>query len=308
MGGGLAAIGAFVLLGLAVGAVVVRYRRSRGVERAQQKWLVASLGLMAIVFPLSFATDLGPADAIDLLSVLAGAILPVAIGIAVLRYHVFEIDRVVSRGIAYGLLTAVLVATYAAVILLLQGPLGSFLGGDTVSVALSTLVVAALFQPLRGRLQRCVDRRFDRARFDADLTSAAFSERLRDEVDIATVTADLARHGPGRSSSRIGSGSGCGRPAGERRVIGDRRSRSSACSRRSPAPSARSALRIARPGPDAPEHVRVRRRGARRLRSPRASRSRRSAPCLSSAGRATSSAGSWSSSGSATRSACSGRP
>ena len=191
VGGGVAALGTFLLFAIAVAAVILRYRRSVGVERVQQKWLVASLGAMAIVFPLSFATDVGPAEAIDLLSVFAGVIVPVAVGIAVLRYHVFEIDRVVSRGIAYGLLTAVLVATYAAVILLLQGPLGAFLGGDTISVALSTLVVAALFQPLRGRVQRLVDRRFDRANFDAELTSAAFSERLRDEVDIGTVTADL---------------------------------------------------------------------------------------------------------------------
>jgi len=192
-GGGLAALGTFILFALAVAAVIVRYRRSTGVERAQQKWLVASLSVMAVAFPISFATDVGPAQLIDLSSVLAGALVPVAIGIAVLRYHVFEIDRVVSRTIAYAILTAVLVVTYIVVILLLQGPLGAVLGGDTVSVALSTLVVAALFQPLRGRLQRIVDRRFDRARFDADRTSAAFSERLRDEVDIATVTKDLDR-------------------------------------------------------------------------------------------------------------------
>ena len=192
VGGSSAAVGTVLLLAVAVLAVIVRYRRSSGVERAQQKWLVAPLGAMAILFPLSLATDRTQlADAIDLLSVFAVAIVPVAIGIAILRYHVFEIDRVVSRGIAYGLLTTVLVATYAGVILLLQGPLGAFLGGDTISVALSTLVVAALFQPLRGRLQRMVDHRFDRARFDADLTSAAFSERLRDEVDIGTVATDL---------------------------------------------------------------------------------------------------------------------
>ena len=86
---------------------------------------------------------------------------------------------------------AALLATYAGVILLLQGPLGAVLGGDTISVALSTLVVAALFQPLRSRVQVLVDRRFDRARFDADRTTAAFSERLRDQVDIAAVTSDL---------------------------------------------------------------------------------------------------------------------
>ncbi|MFL5681939.1 MAG: hypothetical protein ACJ77O_02200, partial [Chloroflexota bacterium] len=173
-------------------AVTARFRRSTGIEHAQQKWLVAGVGAMAVIFPLSFATNIG-GDVIDLVSVAAGALVPIAVGIAVLRYHVFDIDRVVSRGIAYGLLTAVLVATYSAVILVLQGPLGAFLGGDTISVALSTLVVAALFQPVRRTLQRAMDRGFDRARVDADTTTAAFSERLRDEVDIAMVTADLDR-------------------------------------------------------------------------------------------------------------------
>jgi hypothetical protein len=192
VGGGLAAVGTFLLFAVAVAAVTVRFRRSTGVEHAQQKWLVAGVGAMAVIFPLSFATNIG-GDMIDLLSVAAGALVPIAVGIAVLRYHVFDIDRVVSRGIAYALLTAVLVATYSAVILVLQGPLGALLGGDTISVALSTLVVAALFQPVRRILQRAVDRGFDRARVDAEVTTAAFSERLRDEVDIATVTADLDR-------------------------------------------------------------------------------------------------------------------
>ena len=193
LGGALSALATFMLLAIAVAAVIVRYRRSTGVERAQQKWLVASLAVMALAFPFSFATDVGPDEAIDILSVLAGALVPIAVGIAVLRYHVFEIDRVVSRTIGYGLLTAVLIATYAAVILVLQGPLGDVLGGDTISVALSTLVVAALFQPLRRHLHHAVDRRFDRARFDADRTTAAFSDRLRDEVDIEAVTDDLDR-------------------------------------------------------------------------------------------------------------------
>ena len=119
------------------------------------------------------------------------AAVPVAIGIAILRYGLYDIDRIISRTIAYALISAVLVATYAAAILVLTGPLGTLFGGDTVSVALSTLVVAALFQPVRRRVQAIVDRRFDRARIDAERTTAAFSERLRDEVDIEAVTADL---------------------------------------------------------------------------------------------------------------------
>jgi hypothetical protein len=191
VGGGLAALGAFMLIAIAVLAVVARYRRSAGVERAQQKWFVLSIVAMAVAFPFSYATDIGPAQLIDFASILTGALVPIAIGIAILRYHLFEIDRIVSRTIAYGLMTAILVIAYTAAILVLQGPLGTVLGGDTIAVALSTLVVAALFQPVRRRVKNVIDRRFDRARIDAERTTAAFSERLRDEVDIATVTADL---------------------------------------------------------------------------------------------------------------------
>ena len=116
-----------------------------------------------------------------------------SVGIAMLRYRLYEIDRIVSRTIAYGVLTVILVAAYGSAILVLQGPLRAVLGGDTISVALSTLVVAALFQPIRRRVQHAVDRRFDRARFDAELTAAAFAERLRDQVDIAAVVSDLDR-------------------------------------------------------------------------------------------------------------------
>jgi hypothetical protein len=126
-----------------------------------------------------------------LLGTLTLIAFPVAIAIAILRYQLFEIDRIVSRTVAYVLITALLIAAYAVAILVLQEPLETITGGNTVSVALSTLVVAALFQPLRRRVQAVVDRRFDRARFDAERTTAAFSERLRDEVDIATVTEDL---------------------------------------------------------------------------------------------------------------------
>jgi hypothetical protein len=141
-----------------------------------------------------YATVFGPGtfnDIADLAIGFAFAFFPIAIGIAILRYRLFEIDRLVSRTIAYVVITAVLVAAYASVILLLQGPLGTVTGGDTIPVAISTLVVAALFQPLRRRVQSIVDRRFDRARFDAERTSSAFSERLRKDVDIESVTSDL---------------------------------------------------------------------------------------------------------------------
>ena len=143
LGAGVAAVGSFVLFGIAVAAVVVRLRRSSGVERAQQKWLVASTVTMAIAFPVSFATDLRSNPwldmLIDLTSVLTGALVPIAVGVAILRYHVFEIDRIVSRTIAYVVITALLVTAYAASIVLLLGPLEAFTDGDTLAVALSTL-------------------------------------------------------------------------------------------------------------------------------------------------------------------------
>ena len=130
-------------------------------------------------------------DIADLALGVAFGFFPIAIGIAILRYRLFEIDRLVSRTIAYVAITAVLLVAYTGAILVLQGPLGSVTGGDTIPVAVSTLVVAALFQPLRRRIQSVVDRRFDRARFDAERMSAAFAERLRADVDIESVTADL---------------------------------------------------------------------------------------------------------------------
>ena len=191
LGGALAALGTFLLFAISVVAVLVRLRRSEGVEHAQQKWLVASVVLMAVAFPLSFATDVGPDKAIDLLSVFTGALVPIAVGIAVLRYHVFEIDRIVSRTIGYAIVTGALLLTYAAAILVLQATVGTLIGGDAPLVALSTLAVAVLFQPIRRRVQSAVDRRFDRARFDAEQTSHAFADRLRAETDINVVTRDL---------------------------------------------------------------------------------------------------------------------
>ena len=112
---------------------------------------------------------------------------------AILRYRLYEIDRIVSRTIAYVVISAVLVAAYVGMVIVIGGPLGDATGGDTIAVALSTLAVAALFQPLRRRVQAIVDRRFDRARIDADRTTAEFSERLRSEMDIETVTTDLRK-------------------------------------------------------------------------------------------------------------------
>ena len=183
-----------IAFGGAIAAIVLRFRRGDPIQRQQIKWLAAVviIGATAVLsglLLLNVAPDL--ANALIIVGILALFALPFAIGIAILRYRLYEIDRLVSRTLAYLLITAVLIGAYASLVVVIGGPLAGATGGDTISVALSTLVVAALFQPLRRRVQSLVDRRFDRARFDGHRLADAFASRLRDEVDIATVTADL---------------------------------------------------------------------------------------------------------------------
>jgi membrane protein implicated in regulation of membrane protease activity len=116
---------------------------------------------------------------------------PIAIGIAVTRHRLYEIDRLISRGLSWAVLSGLLLAVYAAAVLVIQTLLGGVIQGQTVAVAGSTLLAAALFQPLRRRVQVAVDHRFNRARYDAERTATDFAERLRDEVDLATVSGDI---------------------------------------------------------------------------------------------------------------------
>jgi hypothetical protein len=182
-----------VLLGLTVCIVglVVRFRRATGIERQQDRWLLASLALVAAAVSIGFAGMLvvGPEPAwIWIPAILAFPLPPIAIGIAILRYRLYEIDRIVSRTIAYGAVSATLLTVYAGMILLLQGPLGAITGGDTVAVAASTLVAAALFQPVRRRVQAIVDHRFNRAGYDAERTVAGLASRLRDQMELPVVS------------------------------------------------------------------------------------------------------------------------
>ena len=179
-----------VLALASVGSIVIRFRHSTGPERQQLRWFTyAAIPEIAYVIAVGFNT-LPPA--IMLLGALfIVPLLPIAIGMAVLRYRLYDLDRIVSRTIAYAVVTGALAATFGASILLLQGVLAPFTQGQTIAVAASTLAIAALFQPVMRRVRRAVDRRFDRARYDAERTAAAFAERLRDEVDMTTVTADL---------------------------------------------------------------------------------------------------------------------
>jgi peptidoglycan/LPS O-acetylase OafA/YrhL len=168
---------------------VGRFRRARGVERQQLRWLTfaaAPAPLAVLVTAAGILTErltvAGWAIGLYL------ALLPLAIGAAILRYRLYDIDRIISRTLAYALLTVLLGLGYAAVAL----GLGQLLGRDSsLVVAAATLAVAGLFQPTRRRIQAVVDRRFNRRRYDAARTIAAFSARLRQEVDLDALTAEL---------------------------------------------------------------------------------------------------------------------
>ena len=177
--------------GAAALSLVLRFRRSRGVERQQLKWFTYAATLMTLFLLL---TDyLFPEN--GLVAALYGlvvALVPVAVGVAILRFRLYDIDRLINRTLVYGALTALLGAVYAAAVLVL-GQLFGGVGGDPPSwaVAGATLTVAALFQPARRRTQAMVDRRFSRRRYDAARTIHAFSTRLRDEIDLDTLSAEL---------------------------------------------------------------------------------------------------------------------
>ena len=173
---------------LALTAIGVRWRRGERLMRAQLKWLLGALAVGGILFPLGFGGGL--ANGMDLVAV-ATQRCSIAIGIAVMRYHLYEIDRVISRTISYGVITAVLVGVFAAVVVSFQANFAQVTGGDTIPVAASTLVVFALFQPVRRRVQSVVDRRFDRARYDAEQTIADFAVRLKDNVDLESLATEV---------------------------------------------------------------------------------------------------------------------
>jgi hypothetical protein len=181
-----------VLVSLLVGAgsLVVRFRRARGTERLRLRWLALAaacasvLLLVALVAGLLLAKD----EVVFASSALAVALLPLATGAAILRYRLYDLDRIISRTLAYGLLTVLLGGAYAGVVL----GLGQLLGRDSsLVVAAATLAVAAVFQPARRRIQQAVDRRFNRHRYDAAQTIQAFSARLRQQVDLDTLTGEL---------------------------------------------------------------------------------------------------------------------
>jgi hypothetical protein len=186
----LAIIGLCLLLTAAAGVnLIIRFRRSRGLERQQFKWLAGSAGLLVASLPLATAEDFSGTAGIPF--GIALLTLPLSVGIAVLRYRLYEIDVVINRTLVYGSLTALLGGAYVGLVLLFQLALHPLTGGSGLAIALSTLAVAALFRPARTRIQALVDRRFYRRKYDAARTLEAFAARLREEVDLDALRAEL---------------------------------------------------------------------------------------------------------------------
>jgi hypothetical protein len=196
-----ATICSVVLPGLivaALGSVVVRYRRATATERQQIKWLAAAAGfgvLTALLLGgliLGVETERGAGEVItSILAFLAWGSIPVAAGIAILRHQLYDIDLVINRALVYAGLTATLAGAYVATVLLLQLLLNPVAERSDLAIAGSTLAVAALFRPARSRIQQAVDRRFYRRKYDAARTLESFGARLRDEVALESLSADL---------------------------------------------------------------------------------------------------------------------
>jgi hypothetical protein len=174
-------------------SIVLRYRRSAGAERQQIKWLAAAGAVFAVALLAALHLDSWSTAYAIVLSVVVASLVagPVAAGIAILRHRLYEIDVVINRALVYGSVTALLGGSYAGLVLLFQLALHALVRGSGLAVALSTLAVAALFRPARIRVQALVDRRFYRHKYDAEQTLRSFAARLRDQLDLDALRAEL---------------------------------------------------------------------------------------------------------------------
>lgn len=189
------ALAGLLPLGVLAGVVslVVRYRRSEGIERLQLRWVAAAGCLLVMLAVAGLAGEaLVGGGFLGWVGMLTGLLaIAAAVGIALLRYRLYDIEVVVNRTLVYGALTATLAAVYLGSILVLQLALGGLTAGSNLAIAASTLGVAALVRPARNRIQEVVDRRFYRRGYDARRTLDSFSARLRDQVDLAALDAEL---------------------------------------------------------------------------------------------------------------------
>ena len=191
-----------ICMAASVVAIIFRYRRSRGLERLQLKWFTAGACVTAVAYATAvglgaYFTIAGIEDrpawsvVVENIAVLSFALVPISVGIAILRHHLYDIDRIINRALVYGVLTVVLTIAYLGAVALLQAPFVRFAGGSRLAVAASTLGVAALFQPLRTRIQGFIDKRFYRRRYDAAQTIERFSARLRENQGLEALTGEL---------------------------------------------------------------------------------------------------------------------
>jgi hypothetical protein len=196
LAGILASIGnmgtSLLLPALAVAALVARYRAAAGLVRQQLRWFTAS-AIAAVVLVLGdlLVQAVAP-GAMGLMSAAGFMMLPAGLGIAILRYRLYDLDRIISRTVAWALVTGLLVGVFVVVVVTLEAVLAPLTSESTLAVAISTLVAFAIFQPLRRRVQRAVDRRFNRSRYDARNTASSFAQRLRSETEMDLVMRDLA--------------------------------------------------------------------------------------------------------------------
>jgi hypothetical protein len=189
----IAGVAAPVLALAALASVVVRFRSARGEERQQLKWFTFVVAAELVLLPGlgSVAEQVAPEVGVLVVFPVSISLIPLAIGLAVLRYRLYDIDRIINRTLVYVLLTVLLGATYTVSVFGLGQLLSPATGESALAVAASTLVVAALFQPARRRVQAAVDRRFNRRRYNAATSIQAFSSRLREQVDLDTLSTEL---------------------------------------------------------------------------------------------------------------------
>ncbi|MGH2584656.1 MAG: hypothetical protein ACRDJE_07050, partial [Dehalococcoidia bacterium] len=186
-------VGVLLLLAGLVAAVIsvfLRYRRATGIERLQIRQLLFA-GTFTVIFAAATVPFYYESVLVQVAAATAFLALPIATGISILRYGLYDIDRIISRTLTYGLLTAGLALTYAGLVIGLQALLRPLNGGSDLAIVLTTLAVAALFLPTRRRVQNAVDRRFNRRAYDAACTIDAFSARLREQVDLDTLRYEL---------------------------------------------------------------------------------------------------------------------
>ncbi len=172
-------------------SVVVRFRRAERVQRQQIKWLATAGAVLAVTLPIDVALEDVLGEGAYVATTLSVLGLPAAVGMAILRHRLYDIDVVINRTLVYGALTATLAGTYLAGVLLLQLALNPLTESNSLAIAVSTLAVAALFQPARRRMQAIVDRRFYRRRYDAARTLERFGTHLRDEIDLDALGDEL---------------------------------------------------------------------------------------------------------------------